>query len=92
MVKTSTLAIMLQVFFITMIVSEKYFVKKNVQHTILKVMVAFFIIIFTLLTIVVLLPSWFPLLIHGSVALCTIVSVYMRYYLQMKNLEHTKKG
>lgn len=79
MIQVSTYVGILASFFITTLLSEKYFQKHQIKTKLRTVIMYIFIYMFALLTLVVLLPVTFPILIFGSVVMASFFNVYNRH-------------
>lgn len=79
MIQFSTFIGILVCFFITTVISEKYF-QKHIVKTRLRTMILYIMAyMFILLTLVVLIPQIFVGLIYGSVIMASFFNVYNRH-------------
>lgn len=79
MIQTSTYCIILVCFFTTIILSEKYYKKHSPKIRLRKMICYIMAAFFALLTLVVMIPSSFPILIYGSVVIASYFNVYNRH-------------
>ncbi|MEG0275951.1 MAG: hypothetical protein RR585_09015 [Coprobacillus sp.] len=79
MIQVSTYIGILVCFFATVIITEKYY-KKHIINIRLRKMIGYIALyMFALLTLVVLIPQVFPILIYGSVVMSSFFTVYNRH-------------
>lgn len=79
MIQISTFVGILVSFFITTILSEKYYQKHEVQKRLRTMILYIMVYMFMLLTLVVFIPQTFPILIFGSVVMASYFNIYNRH-------------
>lgn len=79
MIQISTFIGILACFFITTLLSEKYYQKHPVQTRLLKMILYIMLYMFILLTVVVLFPQCFIILAYGSVIMASYFNIYNRH-------------
>ena len=76
MIQVSTFIGVLLSFFITTILSEKYYQKHSIKTRLRTMILYIMAYMFVLLTIVVLISAAFPILIYGSVVMASFFNVF----------------
>lgn len=79
MIQISTFIGILICFFITTLLSERYYQKHQSKIKLCKMIVYIMLYMFVLLTIVVLVPQLFVMLIYGSVIMASFFNIYNRH-------------
>lgn len=79
MIQLTTYIGILICFFITVVMSERYYKNHQPQIRLRKLILIILAMFFTLLTIVVIIPEAFSILIYGSVVIASYFNVYNRH-------------
>ena len=79
MIQLTTYIGVLLSFFITVVLSERYYKNHQPQISLKKLILIIMLLFFILLTIVVIIPEALKVLIYGSVALASYFNVYNRH-------------
>lgn len=84
MIETTTLIIVLLSFFITVILSEKYFAKNTPNIGLVKVMIAALVIFIVLAVVGILVPVLTDVVIALALSVGAFLSIYSRHRLDQK--------
>lgn len=79
MIQLTTYIGILICFFITVVISEQYYKNHQPQIRLRKLILIILAMFFALLTIVVIIPETFSILIYGSVVIASYFNVYNRH-------------
>lgn len=79
MIQLTTYIGILISFFVTVVISEKYYKKHQPQIRLRKLILIIMALFFALLTIVVIIPEALSILIYGSVVIASYFNVYNRH-------------
>lgn len=79
MIQLTTYIGILICFFITVVMSEQYYKNHQPQIRLRKLILIILAMFFALLTIVVIIPETFSILIYGSVVIASYFNVYNRH-------------